>query len=230
MLKIGILSCCLQIHTSLINGRPSADDLSPRLLEFTSARYIRLRLQRIRTLNADLMTLSHRDPKDLDPIVTRRVSTRWHLGHCEKCFRDIIVSSFLFSSSRLAFSSASSHIICQTWSKVVVGFAAKTATCQSSGSVTHFQTCNVSIHFGVTWCMCMSCHLVKLTCVPLITRVDFELVHIGSHVFVHFLVGLPISLLLSYKRSSCVLRISLLSDLCMLRIASLCLEFAYSRF
>ncbi|NWU95491.1 LAMA1 protein, partial [Upupa epops] len=61
-----------EIHTSLINGRPSADDPSPRLLEFTSARYIRLRLQRIRTLNADLMTLSHNDPKELDPIVTRR--------------------------------------------------------------------------------------------------------------------------------------------------------------
>ncbi|KAG8521110.1 Laminin subunit alpha-1, partial [Galemys pyrenaicus] len=61
-----------EIHTSLINGRPSADDLSPKLLEFTSARYIRLRLQRIRTLNADLMTLSHHDPKELDPIVTRR--------------------------------------------------------------------------------------------------------------------------------------------------------------
>ncbi|XDC67068.1 hypothetical protein R6Z07M_018250 [Ovis aries] len=61
-----------EIHTSLINGRPSSDDLSPKLLDFTSARYIRLRLQRIRTLNADLMTLSHRDPKDLDPIVTRR--------------------------------------------------------------------------------------------------------------------------------------------------------------
>ncbi|XP_058133366.1 laminin subunit alpha-1 isoform X2 [Dasypus novemcinctus] len=61
-----------EIHTSLINGRPSADDVSPTLLEFTSARYIRLRLQRIRTLNADLMTLSHREPKDLDPIVTRR--------------------------------------------------------------------------------------------------------------------------------------------------------------
>ncbi|XP_012581228.1 PREDICTED: laminin subunit alpha-1 [Condylura cristata] len=61
-----------EIHTSLINGRPSADDPSPKLLEFTSARYIRLRLQRIRTLNADLMTLSHHDPKDLDPIVTRR--------------------------------------------------------------------------------------------------------------------------------------------------------------
>ncbi|XP_006891492.1 PREDICTED: laminin subunit alpha-1 [Elephantulus edwardii] len=61
-----------EIHTSLINGRPSADDLSPRLLEFTSARYVRLRLQRIRTLNADLMILSHREPKELDPIVTRR--------------------------------------------------------------------------------------------------------------------------------------------------------------
>ncbi|XP_052398153.1 laminin subunit alpha-1 isoform X2 [Carassius gibelio] len=61
-----------EIHTSLINGRPSADDLTPELLEFTSARFIRLRLQRIRTLNADLMTLSYRDPKEVDPIVTRR--------------------------------------------------------------------------------------------------------------------------------------------------------------
>ncbi|XP_071340289.1 laminin subunit alpha-1 [Trachinotus anak] len=61
-----------EIHTSLINGRPSADDLTSDLLNFTSARYIRLRLQRIRTLNADLMTLSARDPRDIDPIVTRR--------------------------------------------------------------------------------------------------------------------------------------------------------------
>ncbi|KAM6217502.1 laminin subunit alpha-1 [Rhynchocyon petersi] len=61
-----------EIHTSLINGRPSADDPSPGLLEFTSARYVRLRLQRIRTLNADLMILSHGEPKELDPIVTRR--------------------------------------------------------------------------------------------------------------------------------------------------------------
>ncbi|MBN3307029.1 LAMA1 protein, partial [Amia calva] len=61
-----------EIHTSLINGRPSADLLTPALLDFTSARFIRLRLQRIRTLNADLMTLSYRDPKDVDPIVTRR--------------------------------------------------------------------------------------------------------------------------------------------------------------
>ncbi|KAM9337101.1 laminin subunit alpha-1 [Symphorus nematophorus] len=61
-----------EIHTSLINGRPGADDLTSDLLNFTSARYIRLRLQRIRTLNADLMTLSARDPRDIDPIVSRR--------------------------------------------------------------------------------------------------------------------------------------------------------------
>ncbi|XP_059355199.1 laminin subunit alpha-2 isoform X1 [Carassius carassius] len=61
-----------EIHTSLINGRPSADDPSPVLLNFTSARYIRLRFQRIRTLNADLMTLALNDPRDIDPIVTRR--------------------------------------------------------------------------------------------------------------------------------------------------------------
>ncbi|KAM4040964.1 laminin subunit alpha-2 isoform 3-T3 [Anomaloglossus baeobatrachus] len=61
-----------EIHTSLINGRPSAEDPSPALLEFTSARFIQLRLQRIRTLNADLMMFAYSDPKDLDPIVTRR--------------------------------------------------------------------------------------------------------------------------------------------------------------
>ncbi|XP_061877295.1 laminin subunit alpha-1 isoform X1 [Entelurus aequoreus] len=61
-----------EIHTSLINSRPGADNLTPELLNFTSARFIRLRLQRIRTLNADLMTLSVRDPREVDPIVTRR--------------------------------------------------------------------------------------------------------------------------------------------------------------
>ncbi|XP_077018985.1 laminin subunit alpha-2 isoform X2 [Tamandua tetradactyla] len=61
-----------EIHISLINGRPSAEDPSPELLEFTSARYIRLRFQRIRTLNADLMMFAHRDPREIDPIVTRR--------------------------------------------------------------------------------------------------------------------------------------------------------------
>ncbi|XP_039520340.1 laminin subunit alpha-2-like, partial [Pimephales promelas] len=61
-----------EIHTSLINGRPSADDPSPMLLNFTSARYIRLQFQRIRTLNADLMTLDVNDPGDIDRIVSRR--------------------------------------------------------------------------------------------------------------------------------------------------------------
>ncbi|XP_060769556.1 laminin subunit alpha-2 [Neoarius graeffei] len=61
-----------EIHTSLINGRPSADDPSPTLLNFTTARYIRFRFLRIRTLNADLMTLALNDPRDIDPIVTRR--------------------------------------------------------------------------------------------------------------------------------------------------------------
>ncbi|XP_042733401.1 laminin subunit alpha-2 isoform X5 [Lagopus leucura] len=61
-----------EIHTSLINGRPSADDPSRALLEFTSARFIRLRFQRIRTLNADLMMFAHKDPTEIDPIVTRR--------------------------------------------------------------------------------------------------------------------------------------------------------------
>ncbi|KAM6279709.1 laminin subunit alpha-2 [Porphyrio hochstetteri] len=61
-----------EIHTSLINGRPSADDPSHALLEFTSARFIRLRFQRIRTLNADLMMFAHKDPNEIDPIVTRR--------------------------------------------------------------------------------------------------------------------------------------------------------------
>ena len=70
---LSLYLCVSQIHTSLINGRPGADDLTSELLNFTSARYIRLRLQRIRTLNADLMTLSAWDPRDIDPIVTRRV-------------------------------------------------------------------------------------------------------------------------------------------------------------
>lgn len=37
-----------QIHTSLINGRPGANETSPELLEFTKARYVRLRLQGFR--------------------------------------------------------------------------------------------------------------------------------------------------------------------------------------
>ncbi|KAF4524711.1 hypothetical protein B566_EDAN013946, partial [Ephemera danica] len=47
-----------EIHTSLVNGRPGANGSSSALREFTRARYIRLRLQRIRTLYADLMSLA----------------------------------------------------------------------------------------------------------------------------------------------------------------------------
>ncbi|XP_066271322.1 laminin subunit alpha-2-like [Branchiostoma lanceolatum] len=61
-----------EIHVSLINGRPSVDNPLDTLREFTSARYIRLRLQRIRTLNADLMTLSSQRPDTIDAFVTRR--------------------------------------------------------------------------------------------------------------------------------------------------------------
>jgi laminin, alpha 1/2 len=41
-----------------VNGRPGANESSELLREFTRARYVRLRLQRIRTLNADLMSTS----------------------------------------------------------------------------------------------------------------------------------------------------------------------------
>jgi hypothetical protein len=43
--------------------------------QFTSARYVRLSLQKIRTLNADLMTLRRNfESKFIDPSVTERVS------------------------------------------------------------------------------------------------------------------------------------------------------------
>ncbi|XP_072412134.1 laminin subunit alpha-2 isoform X3 [Chiloscyllium punctatum] len=93
-----------EIHTSLINGRPSAEDPSPILLEFTSARYIRLRLERIRTLNADLMTLAYNDPKDIDPIVTRRYYYSLKdisvggmcicYGHASACPLDLVTNKF----------------------------------------------------------------------------------------------------------------------------------------
>ncbi|UYV76881.1 LAMA2 [Cordylochernes scorpioides] len=58
------------IHTSLVNGRPGADGPTEALKEFTKARYVRLRLQKIRTLNADLMTMESGD--HIDKSVTRR--------------------------------------------------------------------------------------------------------------------------------------------------------------
>lgn len=47
-----------EIHTSLVNGRPSAEHPSPELQAFTRARYIRLRLLSLRTMNADLMIIN----------------------------------------------------------------------------------------------------------------------------------------------------------------------------
>ncbi|XP_038655724.1 laminin subunit alpha-2 isoform X2 [Scyliorhinus canicula] len=93
-----------EIHTSLINGRPSAEDPSSTLLEFTSTRYIRLRLERIRTLNADLMTLAYNDAKDIDPIVTRRYYYSLKdisvggmcicYGHANACPLDLVTNKF----------------------------------------------------------------------------------------------------------------------------------------
>ncbi|XP_055492345.1 laminin subunit alpha-2 [Leucoraja erinacea] len=94
-----------EIHASLINGRPSADDPSPTLLEFTTARYIRLTFQRIRTLNADLMTLAYHDATDIDPIVARRYYYSLKdisvggmcicYGHARACPRDLATNKFI---------------------------------------------------------------------------------------------------------------------------------------
>jgi laminin alpha 1/2 len=59
-----------KIHTSLVVGRPGANETSAELLEFTLARFVRLRLQKIRTLNAEFMSLS---PGLDDASVTRRL-------------------------------------------------------------------------------------------------------------------------------------------------------------
>ncbi|VDK84796.1 unnamed protein product [Litomosoides sigmodontis] len=62
-----------EIYTSLVNGRPSAEAASETLQQFTRARYVRLRLMSLRTLNADLMIINRRDKRNrLDMSVTRR--------------------------------------------------------------------------------------------------------------------------------------------------------------
>uniref|UniRef100_A0A915Q449 Uncharacterized protein n=1 Tax=Setaria digitata TaxID=48799 RepID=A0A915Q449_9BILA len=62
-----------EIYTSLVNGRPSAEAASETLQQFTRARYVRLRLMSLRTLNADLMIINRRDKRNrLDLSVTRR--------------------------------------------------------------------------------------------------------------------------------------------------------------
>ena len=63
----------VQIHTSLINGRPGALEPTPELLNFTLARYVRLRLQKIRTLNADLMNAKPARNSDPDRSLYRRL-------------------------------------------------------------------------------------------------------------------------------------------------------------
>ncbi|XP_035219316.1 laminin subunit alpha-1-like, partial [Stegodyphus dumicola] len=60
-----------EIHTSLVNGKPGVDGPSMKLMDFTKARYVRLRLQKIRTLHADLMSMKT-DPESIDKSVTRR--------------------------------------------------------------------------------------------------------------------------------------------------------------
>lgn len=60
-----------EIHTSLVNGRPTAAHPSAELQDFTKARFIRLRLISLRAMNADLMVINRRDEK-LDQSVTRR--------------------------------------------------------------------------------------------------------------------------------------------------------------
>ncbi|VDN06764.1 unnamed protein product [Thelazia callipaeda] len=62
-----------EIYTSLVNGRPTAEAASETLQQFTRARYVRLRLMSLRTLNADLMIINRRHKSHrLDHSVTRR--------------------------------------------------------------------------------------------------------------------------------------------------------------
>ncbi|KAK3888300.1 hypothetical protein Pcinc_007633, partial [Petrolisthes cinctipes] len=57
-----------EVHTSLVNGRPGSSGPSEALREFTEARYVRLRLQKIRTLHGDLQGRSTQS----DASVTKR--------------------------------------------------------------------------------------------------------------------------------------------------------------
>ncbi|XP_063590781.1 laminin subunit alpha lam-3-like isoform X2 [Penaeus indicus] len=57
-----------EVHTSLVNGRPGSAGPSEALRQFTEARYVRLRLQKIRTLHGDLQGRS----SQTDASVTKR--------------------------------------------------------------------------------------------------------------------------------------------------------------
>lgn len=64
-----------EIHTSLVNGRPSAEHPSLELQAFTRARFVRLRFLSLRTMNADLMIINKQqqgESEKLDDSVTRR--------------------------------------------------------------------------------------------------------------------------------------------------------------
>lgn len=64
-----------EIHTSLVNGRPGAEHPTPKLQAFTRARFVRLRLLSLRTMNADLMVINKQGQEGnekLDDSVTRR--------------------------------------------------------------------------------------------------------------------------------------------------------------
>ncbi|KAK7503934.1 hypothetical protein BaRGS_00004666, partial [Batillaria attramentaria] len=61
-----------EIFVSTVKGRPGVFQPSRVLLDFTSARYVRLRLMKIRTLNADLMVFEQFRTTEVDPSVTRR--------------------------------------------------------------------------------------------------------------------------------------------------------------
>ncbi|ODM90707.1 Laminin subunit alpha-1 [Orchesella cincta] len=87
-----------EIHTSLVNGRPGADGPSEALTRFTMARYVRLRLQKIRTLHGDLMNVGGPEGRSLDKSVLRRyfysikdISIGGHcvcFGHANECLMD----------------------------------------------------------------------------------------------------------------------------------------------
>uniref|UniRef100_A0AC35TJJ8 Laminin subunit alpha-2 n=1 Tax=Rhabditophanes sp. KR3021 TaxID=114890 RepID=A0AC35TJJ8_9BILA len=93
-----------EIHASLVNHRPGATQPSKTLLEFTRARFVRLRLIKPITLNADLMVINRKHGR-LDASVTRRyfyslkdISIGGQCicyGHAEKCPSDPVTGQFI---------------------------------------------------------------------------------------------------------------------------------------
>ncbi|CAL4101417.1 unnamed protein product, partial [Meganyctiphanes norvegica] len=83
-----------EVHTSLVNGRPGASGPSEALRQFTETRYVRFRLQKLRTLHGDLQGRQ----AQTDASVTRRyfysikdISIGGRCvcnGHAENCAAD----------------------------------------------------------------------------------------------------------------------------------------------